>query len=404
MNIQDNDLKKIKGYSFTKKNNELKIEYVIGGDIGYNFNFLRILINSLIYILIFIGGLVSCCLSYTYASEQLHNDSLGMLLIVISIALQIFLFIAFYNYNKNLRKGNFIITPSGIDVNFKYFDKKINIPKNIIDKCSYRNDLMQLIISLKENLSLEIDGNKKFGFIKTGILLDKQKAIILKDEINNILSKNVSKIENQNITNDNFSENLDLPDSYIYKETDDGFIFEGEIPSGNFGNNTIASIFIISSFIFFVIFILIALLNTSLDVKIFNNNTFLLVFPVLFLVCLFTGILLSSDIVNPSNKLRKMSVNNDGITVDFKYIKNGKQKESIKISKNDISQIEIVKIRHRTRKYSYYNTYNLYFIGKNKIFIEKNRYLSKIFTGLSFRSEYTAQKIKEKFESVWQIH
>jgi hypothetical protein len=41
MNIQDNDFKKIKGYSFTKKNNELKIEYVIGGDIGYNFNFLR---------------------------------------------------------------------------------------------------------------------------------------------------------------------------------------------------------------------------------------------------------------------------------------------------------------------------------------------------------------------------
>jgi hypothetical protein len=42
-------------------------------------------------------------------------------------------------------------------------------------------------------------------------------------------------------------------------------------------------------------------------------------------------------------------------------------------------------------------------VGKNKIFIEKDRALQKIFTGLSFRSEDTAIKMKQKFESVWQM-
>ena len=211
-------LQELRNYSFTKNNNELRIEYIVGGDIAYNFNFIRILFNFLIYILILIGGLIFCCFGYTYGAEQLHSDNLGMLLIFISIATQIFLFIVFYNYNKNLRKGTFIVTPNGIDINFKYFDKKINIPQNVIDKCSFRNDLMQLIISLKQDLYVEINGIKKFGFITTGIVIEKQKATLLLDEINNILTseENTIKIKNQNNIDDSFADNLHLPKEYIY--------------------------------------------------------------------------------------------------------------------------------------------------------------------------------------------
>ena len=38
------NLQGLKNYSFIKNNNELKIEYIVGGDIGYNFNFVRILV------------------------------------------------------------------------------------------------------------------------------------------------------------------------------------------------------------------------------------------------------------------------------------------------------------------------------------------------------------------------
>ena len=398
-------LQELRNYSFTKNNNELRIEYIVGGDIAYNFNFIRILFNFLIYILILIGGLIFCCFGYTYGAEQLHSDNLGMLLIFISIATQIFLFIVFYNYNKNLRKGTFIVTPNGIDINFKYFDKKINIPQYVIDKCSFRNDLMQLIISLKQDLYVEINGIKKFGFITTGIVIEKQKATLLLDEINNILTseENTIKIKNQNNIDDSFADNLHLPKEYIYRETSEGFFFEGEIPSGNFGSNPIGSIFFIISFIFFVIFFIIIFLQEILGIKIFNNENFLVVFPVLFLVFLSTGLFFSSDIMNPSNKLRKISINSEGIAVDFKPL-NGKQKESIKISQNEISNVEILKIRHEGGKYSpSYNTYDIYLVGKNKIFIEKDRALQKIFTGLSFRSEDTAIKIKQKFESIWKI-
>ena len=206
-----------------------------------------------------IGGLIFCCFGYTYGAEQLHSDNLGMLLIFISIATQIFLFIVFYNYNKNLRKGTFIVTPNGIDINFKYFDKKINIPQNVIDKCSFRNDLMQLIISLKQDLYVEINGIKKFGFITTGIVIEKQKATLLLDEINNILTseENTIKIKNQNNIDDSFADNLHLPKEYIYRETSEGFFFEGEIPSGNFGSNPIGSIFLLLVLYFLSFFLLL---------------------------------------------------------------------------------------------------------------------------------------------------
>ena len=404
--MDSNDfLRGIKDYSFIKHGNELKIDYIIGGDISYNFNFLRIFFNFIIYIVIFIAGLISCCLGYVYGAEKLHSDGLGIFFIVLSISLQIFLFIAFYNYNKNLRKGTLSITPNGINVNFKYFDKKITIPKNIIDKYVFRNDLMQLIISLKQDLFLEIDGNKKFGFIRTGIFLEKKQALILKDEINNILnsSETISEIENKNTNEDSFTNDLNLPSEYTYRETPDGFVFEGEIPSGNFGTNPIGNLFFIVSFIFFAIFIISVFLQVHTSLKIFDNESVVLVvFPLLFFVFLFIAIYFSLDSVNPSNKLRKMSIDFEGIIVDFKPLKNGKQKEAIKISKNDISQVDVVKVRHESRRYSY-NTYDLYLIGKNKIFIEKDRYLPKVFIGLSLKSEFTAIKIKEKFKSVWHI-
>lgn len=207
------------------------------------------------------------------------------------------------------------------------------------------------------------------------------------------------------IQDDNFANNLELPDKYTYKDTSDGFLFEGEIPSGNFGDNPIGSFFFIVSFIFFAIIIISVFLQLYTDLEIFNNeNVFLVIFPLLFFVFLFTAIYFSLDGVNPSNILRKMSINSEGITVDFKPLKNGKQKESIKISKNHILKVDVLKVRHNGGRYSSpYDTHDLYLIGKNKIFIEKDKYLPKVFIGLSFKSEYTAMKIKEKFESVWHI-
>ena len=102
-------LQELRNYSFTKNNNELRIEYIVGGDIAYNFNFIRILFNFLIYILILIGGLIFCCFGYTYGAEQLHSDNLGMLLIFISIATQIFLFIVLMMYLPVLTRKIFFI-------------------------------------------------------------------------------------------------------------------------------------------------------------------------------------------------------------------------------------------------------------------------------------------------------
>ena len=300
--------------------------------------------------------------------------------------------------------GTLLLNNYGIVVSFRDINSKINISKDIIQQISYSEEFSEIIIILKNGSFVNIYGNNKSGYIRTGIFLEENHARILIDKIISVIylndmSNNISK-SNDSIPKEVCDDVSEEPSKYRFFKLNNGYKVEGRnIPSGDFGRVIRIPPELLITILWLGIIILLIISLPSLSKNIVDMDSRLLINLCVFVPCLV--IWLTFILANPylfNINMKRMIANDEGLTVEFV-----EAKEPIFIPKNNISEFFVKQIEIMSSRENALYRYRLYLMTNNPVQLGKNYSLYEIFTGLTFRDSTTAEYVKDKFNDVFRL-